>query len=145
MPICFLTVSGCSHDFTQLGDYCYGYIKQAETWHDAQATCKALEGFLAEPRTFVEHVFVKGLVQQYDGGDAWIGLTDKVHDGKWFWANHGDPLSEFTDWAPTKPDDGTLSNCVQLYAKAYHHWDDHICSVKKSFVCQLPVSDVLVG
>jgi len=143
LTVFLTTVRGCTHTFTQLGDYCYGYIATPKTWIDAQNTCKALNGFLAEPKTHLENIFLKGLVEDHNGGDAWLGATDMVTEGKWVWAHHGDALSEYTDWYPGEPS-GT-GDCAVLWDSHKHHWDDRGCGDKKSFVCQMPASDEIVG
>ena len=98
-------------------------------------------GFLAKPKTLVENTFVKGLVQNNEGENTWIGLTqlsDMVMDKKWFWGGHGDPLWRFNDWAPGEP--AGNGRCGQLYDEDHYHWDDNDCDDERPFVCQLPVS-----
>ncbi|CAL8110692.1 unnamed protein product [Orchesella dallaii] len=55
----------------------------------------------------------------------WIGLTDQIEDGKWYWTHDGSELT-YDFWYPNQPDhkkatDNSREHCVTLWNPGYFH------------------------
>merc|ERR1711963_702138 len=93
ISICFdLGLSdGCKSGFVQLGPWCYGFFSNVTTWEKAENACKAMNAYLAEPRSYAEEIYVEGLMFEHGVTDyVWLGGHDMVIDGEWEWATNGD-------------------------------------------------------
>merc|ERR1712244_55326 len=87
--------SSCRGGFKQFGQSCYAYINLEQTWADAQATCTALGGFLAEVYTDVENEYLKQLMRDHGGDTIWLGGDDLVVEGTWYWAKSQTEIKEY--------------------------------------------------
>ena len=115
-------------------------IERLENWATAAAICRALDAYLAEPRTKEENDFVKQL-----SPNVWLGGQDLVTEGKWFWGHSGAPVKGFTNWYPGEPNNhnGT-ENCMVAYTP-YKGWNDAPCNRLYHFICQKDLSTDLTG
>ena len=127
--------TGCPKGFTRIAGVCYGFFKEIKTWNDAEASCKAKGGFLAEPKSRQEN---KNIIDLVNGeGSAWIGATDKVNEGHWVWAHSGTNVT-FTDWAYEEPNNERgVEDCAHVSYYLNYRWNDKHCDVSLSFVCQI--------
>ncbi|KAL4221801.1 hypothetical protein ACF0H5_020055 [Mactra antiquata] len=114
----------------QYGSSCYEFVlDQADTWHYAQATCRAKGGHLVDIHTYGEEGFIYNACQSLGfHGDkgVWIGLTDEVTEGIWEWTS-GKPVT-FNSWASGQP--GMLSgseDCALLQYSEHGNWHDYPC------------------
>merc|ERR1712200_173862 len=124
----------CNGGFKLMGNLCYSYIGMSSSWMVAQATCRALGGYLAEPKTDAENTDVKGLALTNNANSVWIGGEDLSQEGAWYWAHSGDKIGPFTDWLPGEPNDNHGSeDCLDLYRG---QWNDEVCSKALPFICE---------
>merc|ERR1712156_831221 len=137
--------SSCSGSYTyQNGEFCYAFVSEAKTWFDAQTVCKAIGGSLAEIKTEEQNFFVEGILYEHQGLSVWLGASDLVEEGKWYWATSDIPLSEgFTYWTPGQPDNAAngKENCLEFW-DSHRRWNDRTCDTKQAFVCQKPVPSI---
>lgn len=67
----------------------------------------------------------------------WIGLSDILFEGDWLWTSSQTSPS-YTDWSPTSPNNaGHHQDCAMFYAPESFHWNDHYCTVKAAFICEM--------
>ena len=146
----FLSAAACVGGFTQYSQFCYAYIDKLENWVDAASHCRSLGGFLAEPRTEQQNIYIRQLVAHHSAGadsaTVWIGGEDHVTEGHWYWAQSGAAVAGFTDWRQGEPSNSPPGgeDCME-YRIPFLHWNDRNCSVLQTFVCQRPLSDDVVG
>ena len=102
------------HPLHQFGKSCFNDKK---TWVDAENTCKALGGFLAEILTSEQNSFLESIMFENNTSSVWLGANDIISEGKWFWATSDNPVDtsdnpvdEFTYWNPGQPSNHTYSN-----------------------------------
>ena len=132
-------------------DICYIFVNETKTWTDAQATCKARHGYLAEPKTSEQNSTISGriLPRYHPDTSVWLGATDMTSEGSWKWATSKTPVSDgLTNWNPGQPDDGGASHdedCM-VFDETTKHWDDiHCANNKRAFICQKPATVVVIG
>ena len=116
-----------------------------------QSTCRALGAHLAEILTREDNAYVEAIMFEHPGvDDIWLGATDLMTEGKWFWATSDVALDDgFTSWQAGQPDNhyhrGAIKeNCLSLRFD-FRHWHDDICDNKHSFICQKPLNSVIIG
>ena len=136
----------CTKGFVEHGGYCYALIERLETWVTAAANCRALDAYLAEPRTRQANDFVKQLADnQTTPTNVWLGGHDQVTEGNWSWGHSGAPVEGFTDWFPTEPNnDHSGEHCME-YRLGFKAWNDERCFLTQHFICQKGVSPDLTG
>lgn len=46
-------------------------------------------------------------------------------------------LLNYTNWSPGQPDNaGNNEDCVEIRGLFNYKWNDHVCSLKKYFICE---------
>ena len=121
------------------------FFADARSWADAEASCKAMGAWLAEPKTDQQNVEVKGLVLRNGGGQTWLGASDLQQEGRFVWAHSEGEVTGFTDWDCDQPDDLGGQDCVHMDARQDYRWDDDNCNDKKHYICQMPTSGPVIG
>jgi len=100
---------------------------------------------LAEIYNYADNMYIKGVAVDKGAHEIWLGADDMIIETKWFWAS-GQPVDEFTDWAPGQPDTHSSQdeNCMELNVRL-GHWNDDECYNKQPFICQKPVTSDIIG
>lgn len=129
-----LTVVATSASCANLGgtlyaNHCYIVNRSAQTWANAQATCKSAGGNLATITTAAENYFVYTLTQTA----VWLGASDTASEGNFVLVD-GTAMS-FSAWSSGEPNGGTSENCVQMTPTGY--WNDLSCTEARAFVCEI--------
>ncbi len=102
-------------------------------------------GRLATISSYDENLFVSRLA---GGRAAWIGLSDRVLEGTWAWA---DPLllSTFSGWSSGEPANTADKDCVQTNhpTNLAARWAVIACATLRPYVCSAdtPNADALAG
>ena len=119
---------------------CYIYFEGPLAW--PEANCSAFGMHLADVQSLGENAFVKGLLEEVNATDAWIGLTDQAVESAWFWQldQEGNQLLFIAlqnGWQPGQPDNlpGPEADCGIL-DRATGLWFDQPCTEARGFVCE---------
>ncbi|XP_028447797.1 galactose-specific lectin nattectin-like [Perca flavescens] len=126
----------CPSGWTQLDSRCFAFYIQTKTWSDAETFCIAAGGNLASIHSDAEHGFIKNYILQMTGVQktAWIGGTDAVKEGTWFWSD-GSNL-DYACWNKGEPNNCCGGeNCLTMNWAGANSWNDWACTSKASFVC----------
>jgi serine/threonine protein kinase len=112
----------------------YKLYEQRMDWHEAKAFCERAGGHLVTITSREENDFVTALARAA-GLEAWIGLSDERHKGKWEWVTQEGLF--FTGWAPGKPSSQPYRRYGSLSQWQHHdcRWDDR-GNGPLSFVCE---------
>ncbi|XP_062597900.1 perlucin-like protein [Saccostrea cucullata] len=71
----------------------------------------------------------------------WIGLSDIVFEGEWVWTSTQTTAS-FKDWSPNQPDNyQSHQDCAMFFTPDNFHWNDHFCTVKAGFICEMEAGE----
>uniref|UniRef100_A0A3B5Q2D2 C-type lectin domain-containing protein n=1 Tax=Xiphophorus maculatus TaxID=8083 RepID=A0A3B5Q2D2_XIPMA len=109
---------------------CYYFNTNKSSWTDSRRSCADLGSDLA----FLARKF-------------WIGLTDSVEEGKWFWVD-GSPLNK-SFWLPWEPDDMKAEypageDCGGMGKKGGADdlicWYDQFCDLHRRSICEKPTN-----
>ena len=132
----FLSVwSVCPSGFLYLGGKCYQYFKSTNNWAAADAHCHSLGGFLAEPKSLEEFIYIRGLALTHQAtSHIWLGGRKKS-DHQWTWVNSLDKIT-YLPWARDQPND--TGDCLHLSRQDHFGLDDHWCNMAQgAAVCQV--------
>jgi hypothetical protein len=110
----------------------YLFIRSAQNWWEAKASCEALGYGLVTINDANEEAWLHSFEESHQW---WIGYTDQQSEGLWRWS-HGS--SSYTNWAPGQPDDsGHLQDCAyDNWSGNRSRWDDGSCDSKMYFICE---------
>lgn len=104
-----------------------------------QAQCKRAGGELAR----IDNAKQDALAMKLAGKSrAFIGLTDRIQEGKFKWSDGSDPA--YTNWAPGEPNDAKTvggEDCVVINWKG-DKWNDVKCvsnEYSEGYVCSAEV------
>ena len=111
-----------------------------KSWADAEATCQATGGTLANVVSASDNAAVAAL---FEGADRfWLGASDQADEGVWRWTSSGTlppttaPNQAFSDWNPGEPNNyGGAENCLAMWG-AQRKWNDVGCGNEYPFACQ---------
>ena len=101
------------------------------SWIDAKSQCERDSAQLAIEDTAATHNFIK---LTYGSKRMWIGATDSVTDGKWFWIN-GQPLT-LSYWVGGETGRTMDEDCLLTNRYVPGTWNDASCDTKYAFLCQ---------
>ncbi|XP_061169441.1 CD209 antigen-like protein 2 isoform X2 [Saccostrea echinata] len=137
----------CNKPWVNHADSCYLFVTHLqENWSEATSMCTELGGFLVEIETAQEDNFLKNYaIHQlqiqpggaFGNGSFWIGGTDMLVEGNWFWLSTKQPFA-YTDWYATshEPNGGIRENCAHLGSHVHFHWNDADCHMLYNFICE---------
>ena len=67
---------------------------------------------------------------------GWIGLKDRVNEGKWVWVD-GSALS-YKNWGSGQPNDDQNEDCCARNTD--NKWYNNMCSTLRPYICESPTS-----
>nr|XP_057941462.1 galactose-specific lectin nattectin-like [Doryrhamphus excisus]XP_057941463.1 galactose-specific lectin nattectin-like [Doryrhamphus excisus] len=117
----------CPEKWTLLDDHCYVFKNDPRTFADAESVCNLLGGNLASITSALKNVVVYEMLLESEELEAWIGLTDAVEDGEYFWVD-GKPF-DFSNFVSVP---GT-ENCG--YIGPDGEWDTESCTAEEPYFC----------
>lgn len=135
----------CNTPWVNHADSCYLFVTHLkENWSEAVSMCTELGGYLVEIESAQEQQFLRNYaihqlhIQQggtFGNGSFWIGGTDMLVEGNWFWLSTKQNFL-YTDWyADTKePNGGINENCAHLGSHVQFHWNDAECHLLYNFI-----------
>ena len=111
-----------------------------KSYVDSLEYCKIKGGKLAEPKSLEQNNDIVNLAKTVtiEGPGVWIGIDDKLQEGDFTYASDGKPI-EYTNWNPNEPRTGVLGiseDCVILKKSYGFKWNDAVCSLIMSFICE---------
>ncbi|KAJ8940024.1 hypothetical protein NQ314_010855, partial [Rhamnusium bicolor] len=138
----------CANNFTRVGSECYHFYSIAGReydWKVSSKQCRKLGGFLAEMETIEENQDIITYIQtnqNLKGKDFWTG---GLNPGLlWIWSNSARPVkapgSQDNKENPSAAIQGN-GRCLRLAynpALRTYSYKGTDCSVRYSFICELP-------
>uniref|UniRef100_A0A3B5MDP3 C-type lectin domain-containing protein n=1 Tax=Xiphophorus couchianus TaxID=32473 RepID=A0A3B5MDP3_9TELE len=137
----------CEAGWEKHGGNCYYFSTSKSSWINSRRSCVDLGSDLVKIDSREEQLFLeirlRGLMMK-DTDKFWIGLTDSVEEGRWFWVD-GSPLDE----SQKEPDDWKGENpagedCVRVGERGGSHdltcWFDKACNVSLKSICEKPAA-----
>ncbi|XP_075266624.1 LOW QUALITY PROTEIN: CD209 antigen-like protein E [Xiphophorus couchianus] len=142
----------CEAGWEKHGGSCYYFNTKRSSWTESRDSCIDLGSDLVKIDSREEQLFLeirlRGLMMK-DTDKFWIGLTDSVEEGRWFWVD-GSPLDEsLSFWSQKEPDDWKGENkagedCVRVGERGGSHdltcWFDKACNVSLKSICEKPAA-----
>ncbi|XP_027891311.1 C-type lectin domain family 4 member E-like isoform X1 [Xiphophorus couchianus] len=130
----------------------YYFSTNKSSWNDSRCSCADLGSDLVKIDSREEQMFLEIRVRDLMENDRekfWIGLTDSVEEGKWFWVD-GSPLNKsLSFWLPWEPDDMKAENpagedCGGMGKKGGADdlicWYDQFCDIHRRSICEKPTN-----
>ncbi len=91
--------------WSEYNGHFYKLVGSRMTWDEAYQAANAQGGYLVQITTYGENSFVHSL--SYTVGEAWIGASDRAHEGHWRWIggeeNNRPLTSRYQGWASGEP------------------------------------------
>jgi len=114
---------------------CYRYYGD-QTYENAQAQCAAGGARLAHAASEAEDNILRNMIT---GNGIWLGMTDKVKEGKWILSD-GTEMG-YTNWNDGEPNNAGGEHCVEM--KDNGKWNDIPCTDRSyPFACYKEIGAV---
>ncbi|XP_014895179.1 C-type lectin domain family 4 member E-like [Poecilia latipinna] len=142
----------CEAGWEQHGGNCYYFSTSKSSWTDSRRSCTDLGSDLVKIDSREEQMFLesrlRGLME--DNEDKfWIGLTDSVEEGRWFWVDGSALDQSLSFWYQKEPDDWKTENpagedCVRMGERGGSQdlrcWFDKACNGTQKSICEKPAA-----
>ncbi|KAH3843092.1 galactose-specific lectin nattectin-like [Dreissena polymorpha] len=139
----------CPNGSVRHDQSCYLFSHLLANWPESMVYCQAYGAHLAFIESDREQKFIQAQVFSTMGSQTdplkffWLGGTDAVSEGEWFWANIVEPIT-YTNWNPGEPNndnnhDDHHQDCLAMYSSS-GLWDDGYCEVKHNFICEIELN-----
>ncbi|XP_053390620.1 perlucin-like protein [Mercenaria mercenaria] len=133
-----VAVAGCCPDgWITHKSRCYyvGYETKL-TFSEAMVYCYNQAAQLVRFESYGEYSFLRNLLKKTQASSAWIGLSDRKHEGIWQWVGSNGHAT-FSDWGPGEPNNlRNNEDCVGFFAEEDYKWNDFPCTNKLKPVCE---------
>ncbi|XP_048769474.2 perlucin-like protein [Ostrea edulis] len=137
----------CPNHWTNHQSSCYLFMQDVPVdFIEAGSFCQRRASKLVEVETAYENNFLRShIVGTRPQEGYWIGLSDIVSEGEWVWTSTQTKAS-FVDWTPNQPDNSQgHQDCAMFFAPDGFHWNDHFCTVKAGYICEMDLPGSLIG
>uniref|UniRef100_A0A3B3TS13 C-type lectin domain-containing protein n=1 Tax=Poecilia latipinna TaxID=48699 RepID=A0A3B3TS13_9TELE len=130
----------CEAGWEQHGGNCYYFNTTKSSWTDSRRSCADLGSDLVKIDSRED------VLMQHADDLFWVGLTDSVEEGKWFWVD-GSPLDESLGfWKFSPPDNRGVNgaigaDCARLGQTAA----DRNCDNPQKSICEKTTGAVKAG
>ncbi|XP_033637952.1 macrophage mannose receptor 1-like [Asterias rubens] len=106
------------------------------SWEEASKYCSEQDGRLAKIEdASVQKRLVRSIKRKGFKADWWIGVSDKETEDTWLWSD-GTQMT-YTNWlAGVTPPQEEIKDCAFMKQSEDYLWDDEVCDLKKSFICE---------
>ena len=109
---------------------CYKrFSEQKRKWISAKTACESIGAHLVVITSDQENSFLK----RWDG---WIGLNDRVKEGKWVWVDGS--AFKYKNWRSRQPNNIRNQDCGLRTGSG--KWFDNKCDEYQSYICESPTS-----
>uniref|UniRef100_UPI00398F2B56 CD209 antigen-like protein C n=1 Tax=Pristiophorus japonicus TaxID=55135 RepID=UPI00398F2B56 len=108
----------------------YYFSTSKKTWNEAQESCKSMDANLVVINSAEEQAYLQCSILD----ELWIGLDDRVEEGKWRWVDGTDYASTVKFWVSGQPDQNGDEDCAM--ASKTQGWHDWPCSSRHSSICE---------
>ncbi|XP_052778675.1 galactose-specific lectin nattectin-like [Mya arenaria] len=136
----------CPNGSVRHDDSCYMFSHELANWAEAMVYCTAYGGQLAFIQSPEEQVFIQNEMKLFLGSQTdsahyyWLGGTDAVSEGEWYWANIVEKIM-YTNWKQGEPNDNHAhtnhhQDCLAIYSET-GLWDDGWCETQHNFICEI--------
>jgi len=136
-PIC-LKSPECEPGWVAHNNYCYRYVSELMTWHDADTRCQTLGGDWSR-LVAINSRSENALLQQLSNKttNIWIGLHDVPSEGVWEWVDSS--AVSYKNFNDGEPNNGLYvweqEDCVEMDLST-GRWNDEGCDSFREFICE---------
>nr|XP_009505221.1 PREDICTED: C-type lectin domain family 12 member A-like [Phalacrocorax carbo] len=117
------------------GDTCYYHSEEEVSWEQSHSFCSSQNSSLL----LVKDASKLELVKKFPGKKYWLGLTFRIKQRDWYWADNTAFTEEQKSWA-------TLTNvfqtCGYFYYTAIYNT---LCKNKLRYICEKPAIELQRG
>ncbi|KAL3879767.1 hypothetical protein ACJMK2_032053 [Sinanodonta woodiana] len=135
--ICYVSQWIHGYEYYEQDKFWYKFHNDCMSWSEARDACQEEGGDLISLNED-NFDFFRNVSRSYAGDcyHVWVGTADISAEGQWYWLN-GERVSSVL-WYPDQPDNA-LSNehCGDLSRDFQFRLNDHVCSYKMHFICQI--------
>ncbi|XP_060570532.1 fibropellin-3-like [Ruditapes philippinarum] len=123
----------CLPGWTHDRNSCYLYVSTTFNWLSAVSHCQSLDpnAYLVEITDDAENTLVYTISSL---SDVWIGLSDRISEGNFYWENSGDILT-YIPYGIMYYTESASKDCVFMHIE---HWDAGYCTNYRPIVCEMP-------
>ncbi|CAH1796402.1 unnamed protein product [Owenia fusiformis] len=140
----------CPRGWRERNAMCYGIFSQRKdqkTWTDADKYCTQIGGQLLKITSLSEHFYIRTLTYSIrtQGQRAWIGISDKLNDGKFTWADGTDIKFKYYDTRQPVSRRGKLDCGYMITTTRTPKWRTAYCYQINPFMCKMPITSKLMS
>jgi Bacterial Ig domain/Lectin C-type domain/FG-GAP-like repeat len=108
-------------------------VNPTATWENAQKAAQVLGGNLVTVNDAAEEQWLK---TTFGTSEAfWIGLTDKVTEGQFVWANG--ETTTYRNWAPGEPNNSNNEDYISMNFGTNRQWNDANSTISLSGIVEI--------
>lgn len=117
-------VIGVAEDAVQwVNGHYYKRFDEGHNWFDVYMYCKSMGGYPVTITSGDEQDFVRSLLQDGEKRCYWLGASDDVAEGDWYWVT-GEPW-EYTNWYWNQPNNDQYGeHYAEIQTWTGYNWND---------------------
>ncbi|XP_043994216.1 CD209 antigen-like protein E isoform X2 [Gambusia affinis] len=149
-----LTRLKCEPGWEKYGGNCYYFSTTESSWINSRSSCVDRGSDLVKIDSREEQIFLESRLRNLMKDDEdrfWIGLTDSVEEGKWFWVDGSALDKSLSFWSSKQPDDLGVNDlpgadCVRMGMPEENNlncWADRNCDSPQKSICEKTAQVVL--
>ncbi|MEQ2228451.1 hypothetical protein ILYODFUR_008910 [Ilyodon furcidens] len=138
----------CENSWVRFEGTCYYFSTNQFSWEESRSRCREAGADLVKVDSREEQYFLRshlnGKMNSFNDM-FWIGLTDSVEEGRWFWVDGSELSESLWFWSKQEPDNWTEENpagedCVRMGMEEgggpMNNWYDKNCGAAQKRICE---------
>ncbi|XP_070531527.1 EGF-like repeat and discoidin I-like domain-containing protein 3 [Ptychodera flava] len=106
------------------------------TWMEANAACERGNGSLVLILDQESQDYIEMFMHDFNiTGDFWIGVNDRVVEGRWQWQDNYE--LNFNNWKSNPQIFGRMKDCACMREEDEYKWEASDCNERNYYICQM--------
>ncbi|XP_063591130.1 perlucin-like protein [Penaeus indicus] len=130
----------CPPNFIRLGNSCYYFSTDMNSWHSAHFACRALNSQLAALETRWEDQTLRNYMNKphFAPLNRWVGGIYNWSRRRWTWGSSASDMSYSGFLTPQFPRSSRW-HCLFLSPVIHYRWNHDLCTQFMHYLCEAPL------